>query len=147
MHKINLIFKKEMKSLFRDKKAFMTILLPVLIYPILLIFFIGFSVVVQSNLDEKISIVAVNDNIPTILTDRLNEHEKLNIVNFSSNLDLEDVDAYLSVAFEDGVENYTIGYNSTIEVSQFAANRLRSVLRIYNEDLKTNKLSEAGLEP
>ncbi len=146
MHRINLIFKKEMKSLFRDKKAILTIFLPILIYPILLMFFIGFTVVVQSNLDEKISTVAVDDNHPQILVDKLNDHEKLNVVYLSNNLDSDQIDAYLSVAYVDGVENYTIEFNSTIETSQFAANRLKSVLTEYNEELKTKKLNQAGLE-
>lgn len=146
MHRINLIFKKEMKSLFRDKKAILTILLPVLIYPVLLMFFIGFTVVVQSNLDEKISTVAVENNPPQVLIDKLNDHEKLNVVYSTNDLDSDQIDAYLSVAHVDGVENYTIEYNSTIETSQFAANRLKSVLTEYNEELKTSKLNEAGLE-
>ncbi|HAE42011.1 MAG TPA: hypothetical protein DCG34_03705 [Clostridiales bacterium] len=146
MHRINLIFKKEMKSLFRDKKAILTILLPVLIYPVLLMFFIGFTVVVQSNLDEKISTVAVENNPPQVLIDKLNDHEKLNVVYSTNDLDSDQIDAYLSVAHVDGVENYTIEYNSTIETSQFAANRLKSVLTEYNVELKTSKLNEAGLE-
>lgn len=146
MNRINLIFRKEMKSLFRDKKAILTILLPVLIYPVLLIFFIGFTVVVQSNLDDKISIVAVDDNVPALLSDRLNNHEKLNIINLLSDLDTEQIDGSLSVTYVDGVENYTIQYNSTVESSQQAANRLRTVLTAYKEELKTNKLSDAGLE-
>jgi sodium transport system permease protein len=147
MNRINLMFRKEMKSLFRDKKAILTILLPVLIYPVLLIFFIGFSVVVQSNLDDKISIVAVDDNVPSILSDRLNDHEKLSLMQFSSDADTNQIDGSLSVFYVDGVENYTIAYNSTVESSQQAANRLKSVLAEYNEELKTNKLNEAGIEP
>lgn len=146
MNRINLIFRKEMKSLFRDKKAILTILLPVLIYPVLLIFFIGFSVVVQSNLDDKISIVALDGNVPAILTERLNDHEKLNVMHFSSNLGTNQMDASLAANIDGGVENYIIKYNSTVESSQQAANRLRTVLIAYNEELKTNKLSEAGLE-
>jgi sodium transport system permease protein len=120
--------------------------MPVLIYPILLIFFIGFSVVVQSNLDDEISIVAVDDNVPIILSDRLNNHEKLNIMHFPGNLDKRQIDGTLSVSYVDGVENYTIAYNSTVESSQQAANRLRSVLSEYNEELKANKLNEVGIE-
>jgi sodium transport system permease protein len=102
---------------------------------------------VQSNLDDKISIVAVDDNVPSILSDRLNDHEKLSLMQFSSDADTNQIDGSLSVFYVDGVENYTIAYNSTVESSQQAANRLKSVLAEYNEELKTNKLNEAGIEP
>ncbi len=43
MNKIMMVFKKEMLTFFRDKKALITLFLPILIYPVFMIFLIGYT--------------------------------------------------------------------------------------------------------
>ena len=54
MNKIMMVFKKEMLTFFRDKKALITLFLPILIYPVFMIFLIGVMNLVSSSNDQEI---------------------------------------------------------------------------------------------
>ncbi|AOY78040.1 ABC transporter permease [Clostridium formicaceticum] len=149
--KINLIWHKEIKSLFRDKKALLTVFLPILIYPIIMIFFIGFSTIVQSNLAENISIVAVGNTVKESFIKTLKEDEKIKIVNLSSEeyaeeINKENLHAAITMTLEDAVEIYTLHYNSTIEASERAANRIRESYRTYEEKVKEDILYSRNID-
>ncbi|KJF27058.1 hypothetical protein TZ02_09655 [Clostridium aceticum] len=149
--KINLIWSKEMKSLFRDKKALLTIFLPILIYPVIMIFFIGFSTIVQSNLDENMSIIAIEGTVNEAFVKVLREDEKIKIVSLSSEEDMDQINegnlhAIITMTLNDNIESYTVNYNSTIEASERAANRVRGSYRSYEEKVKEDKFNHRNID-
>ena len=149
MNKIRLICRKEMRTLFRDKKALLTIFLPILIYPVLLIFFFGFSALIQSNMSEKSSNIALSDNFPQQLVQKFEAESKINLMpalSGLSDLDSNDIDASVVLTQDDLVENYVVYYNSTSDSSQQAANRIRVILNSYSETLRLDVLESVELD-
>lgn len=149
--KISLIWHKEIKSLFRDKKALLTILMPILIYPVIIIFFMGFSFIVQSNLDENVSIVAIDDTVNEEFVKILREDEKIEIVPLSSEDYIEDINqgninAVVTLRIDNTIENHTINYNSTIDSSERAYDRVRRSYRIYEENVKEDRLNRTNVD-
>ncbi|SET74006.1 ABC-type Na+ efflux pump, permease component [Natronincola peptidivorans] len=149
--KINLIWHKEMKSLFRDKKALITIFLPILIYPIIMIFFMGFSMMVQSNLEGNMSAVAIEDTVNEGFVKILQEDERIEILPLSSIDFIEDInegniDAAITMTLDNNVESYEVHYNSTIDGSDRAFYRVRSSFRLYEEQAKEDRLMHVDID-
>ncbi|MPW25545.1 ABC transporter permease subunit [Alkalibaculum sp. M08DMB] len=149
MKKINLILKKELRTTLRDKKTLITILIPILIYPILLIFYMGFSQVVQSDLTKNESLLAVDNNVPHDFLVRLEDDPIIRVSTVSPNVDyqsLEDINARISFKSVKSGEMYTVHYNSTLEPSQQSANRIEEHFRDYEETIKSTQLKEANID-
>lgn len=150
MSKINLILKKELRTTLRDKKALITILLPILIYPVIMIFFIGFSSIVQSNLNEVISIVAIDEKTPSSFLSRLEDDPKIDVVIRSvsheqESFESEEINASITFEGEQANQMFTIFYNSANDASQQAVDRLSKHLKDYNSFYKHQILEEAGI--
>ena len=78
-HKVYAIFTKEMLSLFRDKKALMTMLLPVLIYPVMLILFLGVFTMVDRDRDVQKFQLMVHPQVSEGFIEYLKKDERLSI--------------------------------------------------------------------
>lgn len=78
--KILAIYDKEIRSLLRDKKALMTMLLPVLIYPVMMFLFLGVLNVVDKDREAQAFKLLVSPEVPQSLVDYLKADEKLEVI-------------------------------------------------------------------
>ncbi|MDR5659077.1 ABC transporter permease subunit [Serpentinicella sp. ANB-PHB4] len=144
-----IIWKKEMIALFRDKKALLTIFLPILIYPLLIIIFMGFVNIVQSNLNQKVSTVAVKQYIADELLHKLEEDEKIQLIELQGAelvKEFEDQhDAQIKGSIDEGIEKYTLYFNRTIDTSQRAAMRVQRHIIEYEEEIREKNLDKIGM--
>lgn len=148
MKKINLIFKKEIKATIRDKKALLTILLPILIYPVLLILFFGFTQITQSSFEEATSLVAVFEDTPEDFVARLQQDPKIDlfiITQETTDEQLKQQNINAKLTFDEGHNAYIVSYYSTNDSSNQALNRIQRNFRQYQEDYKDGILKEADI--
>ncbi|MEN1761365.1 ABC transporter permease subunit [Anoxynatronum sibiricum] len=149
LSKIRQVFNKEMRSLFRDKKALLTMFLPVLIYPVIMVFFSGFMMLVQSGLEQQVSRVAVAPSVSAGLVDRLIEEERIEVVPHPREPETALLEKNLEVVVEsrqEGAEEVLLlYYHSPTEASQRGMNRVRSQVNAYREDLVAAGLTDAAL--
>ena len=116
------IFKKEMIDILRDKKTiFMMIILPLLLYPILMV---GASSIMSMSINkmEQTTVnIAFNnnpsDNLINILN-KTNEYDeaKVNIIkvdDYKEALDNETLDAYVEINENNDIQSYKIYTNSS----------------------------------
>lgn len=147
---IILLWKKEMKELFRDKKALITIFLPIILYPIIVAFISSASMLVQSNLDKKTSRILLKNKIPEKLEEIIENNNKVNIVktdsiNENELIKNEEVDIVINYIKND-VELYDVIYSSTIERSNRAYKRVQDILFEYREQLKEYNIENSQID-
>lgn len=137
---IKLIWMKEMRSLKRDKKALLTIFLPILIYPVIMMFFFGVTTLVEGNLGEEVRQVAVSGQISSELMDILASEELIEI----RRVDESSVEHYINEGTVDLVIKETMGpdgkelslrYNSTIDSSNRGRKKVLHLLEDHKETL------------
>lgn len=163
--RFNVVFeiaKKELLELVRDKKnLFMMLILPILIYPILMV---GMSQIMMLSMNDMSSQdinVVVSKSVPkeTIsyiekskLAKGSKENGKIVIKKLDSKTDKEiknlvkngKYDAYLD--FEEN-KNYNIYLDTTEDKSNITDKTLESILTDYKNDMVEKKLSDANLKP
>lgn len=144
MKKIYMIFKKEMLALKRDKKALITLFMPILIYPILLIMFIGLSTVMQTNLENKDLNLYIDKSIKNDVLNILIRDENINTIRIESidEIDFKDVGGFL----KEVEGEYILEYHSGYEYSNQLYRRINKIFRDHNEEFKELKLEEYGIE-
>lgn len=152
---IKTIFFKEMKDIFRDKKTvFMMIILPILLYPVLMIGFSQIMVMAQTNMSEKQLAVAfdfkADDALLTII-EKNNEQEdgKLNLLqskNIEGDFDKGTIAAYVKQNKTENGFEYEIYMNGSNDDSSSASKRLKTVFTEYKEKLVEVSLEKAGLD-
>jgi sodium transport system permease protein len=133
--KINAIYKKEMLSLLRDKKALLTIFLPVLIYPVLLIMLFGAMNIVETSTQDlkltfTVDIATSNDLLALMEKDErlvIELRDDLNTLAFEGTADFERTHAYLLRHDQNGIEGYRLFYHSNYDDSM-RLQRLASTL-------------------
>lgn len=77
--KSRFIWKKEMRSLMRDKKALLTIFLPIVIYPVMMMFFFGLLSIVEGHLGKESRTVAFMESVPAAVQEVIAGDEKIEI--------------------------------------------------------------------
>ncbi|MGM0509467.1 MAG: ABC transporter permease subunit, partial [Fusobacteriota bacterium] len=146
---ITLLWKKEMRELFRDKKTLITIFLPILIYPILAAFIVGGTALMQDNLNKKLTRVSLSENIPVKFKKMITEDKKLNIISNSENvkeaLKMESIDVAIDMFENKNKERYNVYYSSTIERSEKGFKRLKSVFENYTKDLQDENIKKENI--
>ena len=149
------IFKKEMIDILRDKKTiFMMIILPLLLYPILMV---GASSIMSMSINkmEQTTVnIAFNnnpsDNLINILN-KTNEYDeaKVNIIkvdDYKEALDNETLDAYVEINENNDIQSYKIYTNSSKNNSYTAENRIKEALDEYKEEIVEMNLAQEGLD-
>lgn len=151
MRKIIQIFKKEMLSFFRDKKALVTLFLPILIYPVFMIFLIGIMNVVESGNNQELLTLYVDENVSEQVVQFLDEAEMLEIkrVTYDSeaiqSIDYSEVEGYLSAAESASVTNYTLNYHTSYDDSIRLFDEVETLFEDYAESQKLIKLESVNL--
>lgn len=154
MRRIGALLKRELKDILRDKKTLFTmVIIPILLYPLLII---GMSVLLSAIMNsqaEKTYLVAfdtdeaVEKEFETIFKDNKEdigyEIEIADVSNYEEALDAEEIDVFVR---ETGEGVYALNYLSAKDKSTTAVSALDSAFNIYRENLREEKIEDAGLD-
>lgn len=154
MKRTGALFKRELKDILRDKKTLFTmVVIPILLYPLLII---GMSVLmsaIMSSQAEKTYLVAfdtdetVEKEFETIFEENKEDIgyqiEIVDVSNYEEALDAEEIDAFVR---ETGEGTYALNYLSAKDKSATAVSALGSAFDIYRENLREQKIEDAGLD-
>ena len=152
-HIVKSIFIKELTDMLRDKKTFfMNVILPIILYPTIIIVFSMIMNMSYSSMAEKTLNVAFSQKPDAGFLqhiEHLDEAEgKLNIVeveDYQLAIENREIAAYIEV-LDEGL-NYNLYVNNSIEDNTEALGRLETLLALYKEDLVRDNLLAMGLEP
>lgn len=144
-----------MIDILRDKKTiFMMIILPLLLYPILMV---GASSIMSMSINkmEQTTVnIAFNnnpsDNLINILN-KTNEYDeaKVNIIkvdDYKEALDNETLDAYIEINENNDIQSYKIYTNSSKNNSYTAEKRIKEALEKYKEEIVEMNIAQEGLD-
>lgn len=154
MKRMTALLKRELRDILRDKKTLFTmVVIPLLLYPLLII---GMSVLmsaIMSSQAEKTYLVAfdtdtaVEKEFETIFTEDKEDIgyqiEIVDVNNYEEALDAEEIDAFVR---ETGEGAYALNYLSAKDKSATAVSALGSAFDIYREHLREQKIEDAGLD-
>ena len=152
---VKYILKKELLDILRDKKTiFMMIILPLILYPVLLIGMTQVMSMSMNSMNQQELTVGISKELDGDLSkvvDELNNENshndgELNFVSvedYEKSLEESTIDAYLSV---DDNKNYKIYINSSQNNSNTALSKIEKALDKYKELKVEEKLSEEGLD-
>ncbi|WP_427340406.1 ABC transporter permease [Caloranaerobacter sp. DY30410] len=151
-----IVFRKEMKDTFRDRKTiFTSIIIPILIFPILsLALGSGASEIIEEGTRPiEIAVISENDNG---LLKYLNTHEGINIVNTDApekSLEKLEVKAIVKIDkyFDEKVNKGEFGtveiiYDESSQKSSMAYPRLKSIINDYSQIIVSKRLKELGTD-
>lgn len=149
------IFKKEMIDILRDKKTiFMMIILPLLLYPILMVGASSIMSMSMNKMEQTTVNIAFNNNPSDNLINILNktnedDEAKVNIIkvdDYKEALDNETLDAYVEINQNNDIQSYKIYTNSSKNNSYTAENRIKEALDEYKEEIVEMNLDQEGLD-
>jgi sodium transport system permease protein len=149
MNKILILTRKELTEILRDKKTLiMMIVMPLILYPLLLIgMTLGISMLAQSQMDKTHVIAYDLDDekyikeLTQIYEDNIDDMDY--IIEFRATDD--EADARIDFTEENGVISVNVSYTSTDENSDYAEEGLNSLVELYREKLLGANLENKGL--
>ena len=148
------LFKRELTDILRDKKTlFMMLVVPIIIYPLLIIGMTFLMSSVMNSQAEKTYLVAFDeeDELAAKIADIIENNPdklsyKLEIVQKSdckNALEAGDIDIYVSKASDGRI---ALCYLSAKDRSNTALDALTDAFEIYREELQKERINEAGLD-
>lgn len=154
---MSIVFKKELKDTFRDKKTiFTSIIIPIIIFPVLA-FVIGIGT--SGLMDEgskplDIAIIYEEDNQ---LVEYLENNENVNIKNTDDSykaLNKLDVKVILKIekGFDANIKEGKLGkveliYDESSQKSDIAFSRLLGIIKDYSQAIAYKRLEQKGINP
>ena len=158
--KVFALFKREMLDVIRDKKTIvMMVLIPVLLYPLMIIGMALLMNAIVSNTEETTyrvafeeefftdeNLITVKDELVAILTGEETEYKveiREQATDCKSLLDSEDIDAYIAVS--DNNASFNVCYYNARNTSATAASIVEDAFEIYRDRLTVETLTNAGL--
>lgn len=155
MQKIKLLYTKEILEILRDKKTlFMMLVVPLLLYPILLLGITFVMNMVMSGQIEKIYSVAylnVDDTVIAQIQDIYDSREwdySMRIVDAKDpQKDLEEkvIDAFISQEEKDGRVKLNVHYFSSVTASSTISRQINEMLDVLREQKRNQILEQSGL--
>ncbi len=149
------IFKKEMIDILRDKKTlFMGIVLPLILYPVLMIVMTQIMSMTMNGQDSKDINIAFEKSPPKelrVLMERYGDkkEDNFNIVkskDYKKDLDEEKIDAYIEVKEKNNIENYKIYINSSKENSLNVENKLENIFDTYKDEKVKSNIEKLNMD-
>lgn len=150
------LYKKEMKDILRDKKTIlMMIMVPILLYPLLLVGMVFLmNSMTQDNLEKtyRVAFVRVEEKqaIEEVMFDESDDFEYnfqiKKVSNAAKSLENKNIDVYITSENVNGQIKYTLSYISSIGNSKTAASMMEDILFEYREQLRENRILENNLE-
>ncbi len=144
--KTQLIFLKELKDAFRDKRTIiMTIVIPTLLIPLMLFgqFFIQKTEIERAQ-EQVVKLIYSG---PADIKELLVVDKKIVFLPFSDEIGkkIEEKDADAALVIQDG--KAVIHYDPTKPTSAYASQKLKNYLLIYSEKVIEARLQNIGLDP
>ncbi len=148
------IFKKEMTDILRDKKTlFMMIILPILMYPALILLISQVMMMSMSSMQQKELTIAFSQAPSARLMSKIEqgkeEEGKLKVIqveDYKLALEEREITAYVEIQDKKEEVLYKIYSNSSVEDSNTAARRLEALLDDYKGELIEENIKAAGLD-
>ncbi|MGL5327819.1 MAG: ABC transporter permease subunit/CPBP intramembrane protease [Peptostreptococcaceae bacterium] len=149
---VKAIFKKEMIDILRDKKTlFMGIILPIILYPVLMIVMSQILTSSMHSVNEKSINIAFQNEPKSELLQVIDEYKndenyKINIIkssDYNKELEKGEIDAYIKNL---GEESYEVYLNSSKENYSMTMNKLESIFGNYEDKLVKENLQNEGLD-
>ena len=149
---VKTIFLKELRDILRDRRTLLVmIVLPILLYPLLMIGVTQGVAVQMSRIEQKKSRIAIlhRDVAPGIVAalDSISTIEQQDTVDWRERLRMNELEAVVefSYGFDDSVQAHqtagvTIYYNSSEETSDQAKRRLEKLLELVHQQILTARL-------
>ncbi len=154
---VKYIFKKEMLDILRDKKTlFMMIILPVILYPIMMILLTQVMTMSTNSMNEKELPIAIKGNVDSQLISMINDNDKQNekeksgklkivkVKDYKKAINDESIVAYIEV--KDDNKKYNIYINSSVSDSNTAMERIEKIFDDYKQEKINENLKEKGLD-
>ena len=152
---VKTIFKKEMIDILRDKRTlFMGIILPLILYPVIMIIMTQIMTMSMGSIEEKDINIAFEKNpskeLVSLIENQTDENTgRINIVttnNYKKDLQDGNIDAYIGVKGKNKIENYKIYINSSKENSSSVNSKLEEIFTIYKDRKVKNKIEQSKLD-
>lgn len=150
------LYKKEMKDILRDKKTLlMMIIVPIILYPLLLVGMVFLlNSITQDNIEKTyhVAFVQVDDKaaIEEVMFDETDDYNYIfkikKVSDAEKALENRDIDVYVKSEEVHGQVNYTLYYISSINDSKTAASMMEDILFEYREQLRESRILENNLE-
>ena len=155
------IFKKEILDILRDKKTiFMMIILPILLYPILMVGMTQVMMMSMNSMEKENINIAFNkspDKILSKVIDESNESRKkdnseagdfkiVKTTDYKKDLNDGKIAAYIDMTEKNGTKEFKVYIDSSEESASMAQDKIDDVLKEYKEELVKEKVSESGLD-
>ena len=151
---VKTLYKKELLDVLRDKKTvIMMVLVPIILYPLLIIISLQVMSRISVSMSEKTYVIAAGSYDNSILADILARYDLsdyslklVEIDNYEEALANEEIDAYITITNRSGKQNYEIYFISSVTNSNYAADKVSDFLEKYSADITKEKLAAAGLD-
>lgn len=151
---IKCLYKKEILDVLRDKKTvLMMLVVPLIVYPLLIVLTMQVMATVSTELSESTYIIAVDSSDGTeyehILIDNVEEGYYFKVVqvdDYSNALRAQGIDAYITKQNKNGKECFEVYYLSAVTNSSYAAGMIEDVLLKYSNATTVRLVEEAGLD-
>ncbi len=152
-----LIYKKETLGAIRDRRTLISmIIIPLIFYPLLFLGIGYFALMGQEKSESFPSVVAVKgtENAPGLI-EILAQDEQINLTNFNTDSDksLQTGEIYLLIEIpesfhlddEENTRSIIIQYDSTIQRSEIARQRVTGLIENYRQQIIRERLEKFGL--
>ncbi|MGN0435362.1 MAG: ABC transporter permease subunit/CPBP intramembrane protease [Wujia sp.] len=150
------LYRKEILDVLRDKKTvLMMIVVPIIIYPLLIIVGMQLMTSISRDITTHTYVVAFGGDkeIDKELIQKFSEvdgdysFQLVKVDDYQESLAKEEIDAYVFVSSRDvdGKDSYSIHYLSAVNNSSYAAGFVEEVLNRYSNSLTVELLEERGL--
>lgn len=156
-NKIKTLFQREIRDILRDKKTLvMMIVLPLLLYPLMIVGATLLMTSIMASQEEKTYYVAFEGNhtnqysypIEQILEkqeEKIGYHlEILEVTDIDEALNAGKIDCFVKVNDDASV---SLGYLSAKDKSQTAVSAIEKAFSLYKEELREQTILSAGLDP
>lgn len=149
MKKIQILIRKEIQDILRDKKTLiMMVVVPVLLYPLMIIgitLIMGHIMQSQGDTTYEVGYDAKYEDFVSELQTVYGKQDEVDaILRFETNR-REDADVWMDITEEEGRYNVKLEYTSTDQNSGYAESALEELLDIYREELLVKNLKDEGL--
>ena len=147
MNKTFIIYKKELKEIFKDKKTiFMTLFFPIILYPLLIGISSLLAVKGQDKVDKTINVIAIEKKLDTELLSKIKKDKDFKLVevkDYKKAVENKEIDMYLS--YNSIEKEFFIFYNSTKDESRSAVDKVTKYLEEYKNGKQKKILKEKGV--
>ncbi len=152
---IKSLYKKEILDVLRDKKTvLMMLVVPLIVYPLLIVLTMQVMAMVSTELAESTYVVAVDsedeEEYSTLFANDVEEGYYFSIVNvddYAEALRNQEIDAYVTKEIENEKEVFVVHYLSATTNSNYAASMIESRLSKYSTEKTEELILEEGLDP